>query len=364
MRPYLAAALIAALPIAACTTTASQTVATAQPSAAPTVISQTRVAPGGLYEIVYNPADGAVYISAIGPRGANQASIARVDGTSFAAGQAIDVSANPLFGLGFNSRTQTLFGTDTRGGVVSAINLRTGAIATIRREGETPHLREIIVDEAANKAYASIVGYERDGERHPSQIWVINGADNSIERVIDVETDGLTGIALDTANNRIFGTGMSSNEVVVVDLATGATTARWPTQSERPTNLVHDAAGHRIFVASQGTGDLTVLDARTGAIVGKVATGEGALSVAFNPALNQAYVANRQAGTVTVVNATDYSVVAQVDAGTLPQSIAIDRRTNLVYVTNKARGAPRGSPPDTPAPEDPEGDTLTVIRVS
>ncbi|HRE43721.1 MAG TPA: YncE family protein, partial [Terricaulis sp.] len=89
-----------------------------------------------------------------------------------------------------------------------------------------------------------------------------------------------------------------------------------------------------------------------------------ALSVAYNPAVNQVYVTNRQAGTVTIVNAADYSVVAQIDAGTLPQSIAIDRRTNMVYVTNKARGAPRGSPPGTPAPEDPAGDTLTVIRVN
>lgn len=361
MRTYLAAALIAALPIAACATSAAPTAHTA---VTPEVVSQTRIAPGGLYEIVHNPADGAVYIAAIGPRGANGARIARIDGASFAAGAEIDVSANPLFGLGLNSRTQTLFGTDTRGGVVSAIDLRTGAITSIGREGETPHLREIIIDEAANKAYASIVGFERNGERSPSQIWVINGADHSIERVIDVETNGLTGIALDAANNRIFGTGMSSNEVVVVDLASGAAVARWPTQSEGPTNLVFDAASQRIFVASQGSGDLTVLDARTGAVIQKVATGAGALSVAYNAAVNQVYVANRQAGTLTVVNAADYSVVAQVDAGTLPQSIAIDRRTNMVYVTNKARGAPRGSPPGTPAPEDPEGDTLTVIRVS
>ena len=341
---------------------ATQTAADSSVAAAPQVVNTIRVAPGGLYEIVHNPRDGDLYIAAIGPRGANAAAIARVDAATVTAGQHINVASNPLFGLGINARTQVLYGTDTRNGVVSAINLQTSAVTTIRRDGETPHLREIIVDETANKAYASIVGFERDGERHPSQIWVIDGATHTIERVIDVDTNGLTGIALDRSNNRIFGTGMSSNEVVVVDLATGATTTRWPTQSERPTNRVFDAGSHRLFIASQGTGDLTVIDTRTGAVLSKVATGEGALSVAFNPALNQAYVANRQAGTVTVVNGADYSVLANLDAGTFPQTIAIDQSTNLVYVTNKARGLPRDAAPGTPAPEDPEGDTLTVIR--
>lgn len=363
---FLIPALAAALAVHACaaapgaTSDAASTVSV--PAAAPSVIHSLRVEPGGLYEIVHNPDDGHVYVAAVGPRGANQARVTRVNAATFAPGEAIDVAANPLFGLGLNTRTQVLYGTDTRGGVISAINLRTGAVATIRRDGQSPHLREIIVDEAANRAYASIVGSSRSGEVHPSQIWVISGADNTVERVIDVETDGLTGIALDPANNRIFGTGMSSNEVVVVDLASGRTTTRWPTQSERPTNLVYDESGQRLFVASQGTGDLTVIDARTGAILGRTATGEGALSVAFNPAIAQVYVANRQAGTVTIVDATTYAVVANLGAGTLPQSIAIDRSTNLVYVTNKARGLPRNAPPGTPAPEDPEGDTLTIIR--
>jgi len=364
MRTTIFAALAAAaIPLAGCATTTTPT------PAAPTVVSQTRVEPGGVYEIVHNPADGDLYIAAVGPRGANQARIVRIDANTGAPVSTVDVSANALYGLGFNSRTQTLYGTATLRGVVSAIDVRTGAVlANIAAPGATEenhaHLREVVVDEAANRAYASAVGFTREGVVTPSQIWVIDGATNTLARTINVETDTLTGIALDAAGNRIFGTGMGSNDVAVVDLATGATTARWPTQSERPTNLVYDAVGNRLFVASQGTGDLTVLDARTGAIISKVATGEGALSVAHNPALNQVYVANRQAGTVTVINAADYTVVAQVDAGTLPQSIAIDRRTNVVYVTNKARGVPRGSPPGTPAPEDPHGDTLTVIRVS
>ncbi len=332
--------------------------------AAPTVERSVKVEPGGLYEIVFNPADNDVYVAAIGPRGAQGAAIvARLDGQTLATEAPISVAANPLYGLGLNARTQILYGTDTRAGTVSAVDLRTGQVVGNVTHRARAHVREAIVDEAANRAYVSVVG-GTPGQENASanEIWVIDGADHSISRVITVETGALTGIALDAANNRIFGTGMGTNEVVVVDLASDRTVARWPTGTERPTNLVFDAAGNRLFVASQGTGDLAVLNAADGSVIRRVPTGEGALSVAFNPAVNQVYVANRQAGTVTVVDSNSYEVIANLQTGTFPQTIAIDRATNAVYVTNKARGLPRGAPAGTPVPEDPAGDTVTIIR--
>ncbi len=357
-RSILAAAGFAML--AACATAPTE----AEQNAAPSIVNTARVAPGGLYEIVFNPADGDIYVAAIGPRGENVAQIVRLDGATLAPVSAIDVSANPLYGLGINTRTQTLYGTDTRSGAVSAIDLRTGAVvATIRQGDDHPHLREIIVDEAANKAYASVVGFSREGQAPvASQIWVIDGATNTLERVIDVDTGGLTGIQLDAANNRIFGTGMNANEVVAVDLASGRVTARWPTGTETPINLAFDAASQRIFVASQGgAGGLTVLNARDGAILAQTATGEGALSVAFNPARNEIYLANRRAGTTTIVSGADYSVRANLESGTFPQTIAIDPASGRVYVTHKARGLPRDAAPGTPAPDDPRGDTVVLI---
>ncbi len=331
--------------------------------AAPTVDRSVQVAPGGLYEIVFNPADNDIYIAAIGPRGAQGAAVvARLDGRTLAAETPISVATNPLYGLGLNSRTQTLYGTDTRGGVVSAVDLRTGQIVANITDGNRAHLRQVVIDENANRVYVSVVG-TRPGQQNenPNQIWVIDGANNSLDRIITVDAGALTGIALDAANNRIFGTGMGSNDVVVVDLGTDRTVARWPTGTEGPTNVVHDATGNRLFVVSQGSGELTVLSSTDGSVIRRVPTGEGALSLAFNPAVNQVYVANRRAGTVTVVDSNSYEVVANLTTGTFPQTIAIDRATNTVYVTNKARGLPRGAPAGTPVAEDPEGDTVTII---
>lgn len=331
--------------------------------AAPSVVKSVKVQPGGLYEIVFNPADSTILIAAVGPRGENKAAIARLS-ADLTPGQPIDVAANGLFGLGFNSQTQTLYGTATRTGTVDALDVRTGRVlASITDGAKAPaHLREAVVDVQRNKVYATSFGFTRDDVTYPDEIWAIDGATNTLERKIEVSVKGVTGAILDVANNRLFVTGLSSNEVAAIDLATGKTTAQWPTGSESPTNIAFDAKGNRLFVASQKTGDLTVLSATDGKIIRKVETGAGALSVAYNPGNDQIYVANRQAGTVTVVSGADYSVLADLKTGTFPQTIAIDPKTHAVYVTNKARGLPRDAPAGTPVPVDPEGDTVTLIR--
>lgn len=330
--------------------------ATAQ--AEPRVERSVPVAPG-VYEVVFNPANDDVYVAAVGPRGQNQARIIQIDGATLERVGEIDVAASPLYGLGIDTRAQVLFGTDTRAGTVSAIDLATGAV-TAFGPGEGAHVRQVVVDEATGRAYVSVVGGNpRQEDPAPSAVWVVE--DNAVTRIIELDVAQLTGIELDAAHGRIFGAAMGAAEVVVVDLESGEITQRFPAGAERPTNLVYDAEGGRLFVANQGGGNLTVLNAETGELLATVATGEGALSVAYNPGNHQVYVANRQAGTVTVVDARTYEVIANLETGTFPQTIAIDPGTGRVYVTNKARGLPRGAPAGTPVPEDPNGDTLTVI---
>lgn len=356
----LAAALLAG-PVMAQSSHAGHAAPAVQ-AVAPVVAATTKLDPGGLYEIVFNPADRTVLVAAVGPRGENRARIHRLNaGDLTPAGAAVDVSEHPLYGLALNSRTQVLYGTDTRQGVISVVDLASGRIvANIGSDRANAHVRQVLVDEAANKVYVSEVG-GRGANTNSSRIWVIDGATNTLERMIEV--DGvLTGLALDRAGGRVFSTDMASNEVFVIDLASGQTTHRWPVGSESAINVVFDAEGQRLFVTSQGTGDLTVMSATDGSVIRKVATGAGALSVAYNPDNGQVYVANRQAGTVTVVSAADYSVLANLPTGTFPQTIAVDRASGLVYVTNKARGLPRNAPAGTPVPEDPTGDTVVIIR--
>lgn len=329
--------------------------------AEPAIEAKAKVEPGGLYELVFNPADQDVYVAAVGV-GDAPARIVRLDGDTLERKGEIDVSEYPFFGIALNAQTQTLYGTSTRLGVLSVVDLESGAVVAnlFQNLEDRAHLRQIAVDEAANKIYATVVGRSEDAA---NEVWVVDGASNTLERVIPVETGGaVTGLALDPARNQLFLTDMNENQVFVLDLAGGAVTQRWASGAENAINVAFDSAGDRLFVAHQGTGVVTVLDASSGELIETVPAGEGALSVVYAPQQDRIYVSNRRSGTTSVIDGGDYTVLANIETGTLPQTVAVDHATGRVYVTNKAQGVPRGSPPGTLAPEDPDGDTVVLFR--
>lgn len=335
---------------------------------APVVAQKEKLAHGGLYQIVYNPVDDRLYVASLGPAPLDKARVLIVDPSTLKQVGEIDVSQALVFGLGIDTRAQLLYGTATREGVVSVIDIKSHRVTNIKPEGSSKaHLREVVADEATGKAYAGVIvpgqrGAGADAPFPMQEIWVIDGAGRKVERVIPVELKGLMGLALDAAGGRLFATGLMSNEVVSIDIESGAVKARWPSGGESPINVAYDAAGNRLFVAHQKSGELTVLDAATGALRAKLATGAGALSVAYNPEKQHIYVANRGAGTVSVVDGRSYALLANLATGTHPQTIAIDRMSGTVFVTNKSPARARGAPANEPRVDDPNGDTVVSIR--
>jgi YVTN family beta-propeller protein len=338
--------------------------------AEPRIDQSLKVAPGGLYEVAVSPSTKTVYVASTGKRGENNARVVALDAETLATKSSIDVSASPVFGLGINDETQTLYGTDTRGGALVVIDLKTGKVVTSIKAGEKAHVREAIVDPVTNRVYVSVFGMAArpaKGDRPAmeatnGQIWIVDGAANKIEHVIDNPGTGIGGLALDSEENRLYATDMSSHEVIAIDLLKREVAAKYPAGGDSPINIAIDAKADHLFVANQGSGELTVLNAKDGTLLKSVKTGEGALGVAFNAKTNQVYVSNRKAGTVSVVDATSYDVVSSLPTGTLPQTVAVDSSTGTVYVSNKARGVPRDAPKDTPPVEDPNGDTVSIIR--
>ncbi len=323
-------------------------------------IGATRRAGTNLYEIVVSPGTSTVYVSAAGDRapGGAKPQILVLDAATLEPRGTIDLEVAG-FGLGLNERTQTLYATNTIAGSVSVIDLKQRKVVATPQHGEKAHLREAVVDEAANRIYVSAFGGGR--EEAPSAIWVIDGAKAAIDHVITegLETGGITGLALDPAGKRLFATAMRSNEVVEIDLAARRATRRFAAGGEGTVNLAFDAKGGRLFITNQRTGELAVLNAQSSAVIRTIATGEGALGVSFDPARNRIFVANRRAGTTSVIDGRSLEVVASLSTGTHPNTVAVDPRTGYGYVTNKRRMAPRGQPPV----EDPNGDTVSLIRL-
>ncbi|MBW6398783.1 YncE family protein [Roseomonas sp. HJA6] len=335
-------------------------------SAAPAIEKSLKVGTG-LYELAVSTVSDLVHVAAVGPRGANAAKILGLDLRTLETRQTIELGEDAAFGLTANNRRGLLLATGTRSGALKIIDVRTGTVRARLTEGEQSHLREVVADEARDRAFATSFG-ARD---RPSAIWV---ADTAGDRIANVITEGLeggiTGIAFDAANDRLFATALTSNEVVEVSLARNAGVRRFPSGGEGAVNIAFDPASGRLFVANLRSGTLTVLNAASGEVVKSIATGEGALGVALSGDGAIAYVANRGAGTTSIVDLRSLTVTANLATGTHPNTVAVDKRSGLAYVSNKARMPPRGPrpaagspPPPPPAPiDDPNGDTVSIIR--
>lgn len=330
--------------------------------AQPQVEATHKVAAGGIYELVYNPTTDSVLVAAAGQRGQENAGrVVELNAETLQPIKEYDVSEAPFYGLALNNTTQILYGSATRAGQVAALDLKSGEIVAII--GADAHTRQLAVDEASNTIYVSVVGSRNPNAENPvpSELWAIDGATQTLRDRFKIEGT-LTGLALDTAAGRAYMTDMNSNEVVVVELATGYVITKWPTHGESSINVAFDPESERLFVASQGSGTLSVLDSRSGELLGKVETGAGAHGVIYNAISDQVYVTNRQASTTSVVDGTSYEVLVNLETGTLPQSVTMDTASNIVYANAKARGLPRNAPADAPPVIDENGDTVVRIR--
>jgi len=323
--------------------------------AAPAVERSAKVATG-LYEVAVSTTTDLVYVAAAGPRGGNEAKILGLDPRTLEVRSTLAFGEDPVFGLAVNDRTGTLFGTATRDGHIDVVDLRTNTVKARVAEGTGAHVRQVLVDEANNRAFVSIYG-TRD---KPDAVWVIDTAANTMAAVItEGLPSGISGLAYDAAGDRLFAAALQPNEVVEISLARRAGVRRFASGGEGPINLAFDAASGRLFCTNQKTGTLVALNAASGEVVKSVETGAGALGVTLTPDGRLAYVTNRGAGTVSLVNTGDMTVTASLPTGTHPNTVAIDRRSGTAYVTNKARMTPRGQP----AVEDPNGDTVSILRL-
>lgn len=329
--------------------------------AAPAVEKTLKVGTG-LYELVASGASGLVHVAAVGARGANAARIIGLDPRTLETRSTIELGQEAVFGLAANDRRGLLLGTGTRSGAVMVIDIRSGTVRARLTHGEGAHLRQVVADEARDRAFATSFG----ARGRPSAIWVVDTAGDRIASVITEGLDGgISGIAHDPAGDRLFATALAANEVVEVSLARNAGVRRFASGGEGTINIAFDPASGRLFCANQRSGTLTVLNAASGEVVKSIGTGAGALGVALSADGAIAYVANRGAGTVSIVDTRALTVVASLPTGTHPNTVAVDRRSGLAYVSNKARMAPRGQPGSPPPPpvEDPNGDTVSIIRL-
>jgi DNA-binding beta-propeller fold protein YncE len=106
---------------------------------------------------------------------------------------------------------------------------------------------------------------------------------------------------MDAAGRRIFANIADAGEVGVIDGVGGAITAHWKlSNATNNVPMAYDAARHLLYVACRKPAVLLALDANTGAEISRVAIGDGADDLFYDPSLGRIYVISG-AGEVDVV---------------------------------------------------------------
>lgn len=136
---------------------------------------------------------------------------------------------------------------------------------------------------------------------------------------------------------KLFVSSLRTDEVAVIDLATGEQSGGFPVENSQGTiGLAASADGSRVYTVAQGNDAVTILDATSGEMLGQVNVGANPLNAVVEPQSGNVFVALRTGHSVAVIS-PDGEVVANLDVGSTPNHLTQDGQGN-VYVVNKSGG--------------------------
>ncbi len=256
------------------------------------------------------------------------------------------------FALAYDATRGRIYVGNTMNGSLTVIDAASGLIVdTIqlgKPDGEgVEHVRMIEVEPASGRVVVT-------SPSETGTVWIVDpAAGNAVTRI---DNAGLwtAGLAIDAKAGRAYATGGGINEVLVLDVKTGArvrTFTTGDTKAEGAANAQHffvnaalDAQGKRLFAADSNSGALYVFDTESGAVIATVPTGLGTLDVAYSDQEDLIFVTYRGAsreqpqgsGGVVVVNGTDYARIADIPLSAHPNSLAFGAEGEVLYVTVKA----------------------------
>lgn len=321
--------------------------------------TSTKLVPG-LYQSAVSAKSGAVFVTAaVGRPPVKESQLLKLNPNTLAVEARVTPAAAPgrepgnvyaVYGVGVDDRNGNVWVTNTRQNSVAVYRQSDLGLVKQFAPDTVAHARDVVVDAGLDKAFAGATG--------TSTIVMFDAGKQTVERTIEIKSNQrgeraapftVASLHLDAQNHKLYTVSLSTNEAAVIDAKTGNVEKVFPIEGVKMAmGVTYDAKTNRLFVAAQNSDNLAIVDVASGKTLHLVPTGAGPLNVTFDPVKRLAYVSNRGAGTVTVVD-PDGKLVANLDDGTFPNHVATDGQGN-VFAVNKSKG-----------PDDKDGDRITRI---
>jgi DNA-binding beta-propeller fold protein YncE len=252
-----------------------------------------------------------------------------------------------VYGVGVDDRNGNVWTTNTRQNSVAVYRQADLKLVKQFEPDSVAHARDVVVDSELNHAFAGATG--------TPVIAMFDAGALTLSKNIEIQStvkDGKFSVAsldLDPQTHTLYTVSLSTNEAAVIDAKTGTVEKVLPIEGvSMAMGVAHDAKTNRLFVTGQRSDNLAIVDLASGKTLHNVVTGGGPLNVAFDPVKRLAYVSNRTGGTVTVVD-PDGKIVANLENGTFPNHVLADGKGDI-YAVNKSKG-----------PDDASGDRITRL---
>src|SRR3954471_22603206 len=293
---------------------------------------------GGTDYVTVEPATGRVFVS-------RATHMMVVDG---ATGKVLGDIPNMPGVHGAALATKAGHGFTTNGGdqTVTMFDLKT--LAVLKQITVGPGLDGIMYDEPDDKIILT------NHSRPIGTLTAIDPATGDIVATVALEDTAPEGAAAD-GKGHIFVNNESKHTIQVIDAKTWKATASWPlAPCEGPTGLAYDTASNRLFVGCRTTS--VVAEATSGKVIASIGNGTRVDALGWDAAKKLIYIPNGGEGNVTVVHqdsADKYTVVATVPTFAGAKTITVDPRTHNAYLFQPERGPvppPSAGAPPSPAP--------------
>jgi DNA-binding beta-propeller fold protein YncE len=255
-----------------------------------------------------------------------------------------DIMNTPgVHGAGIATKAGHGFTTNSGDQTVTMFDLKT--LAVIKQIKVGPGLDGVMYDEPDDKIILT------NHSRPIGTLTAIDPHTGDIVATVELEDTVPEGAAAD-GKGHIFVNNEGTNTIQVIDAKTWKATASWPlAPCEGPTGIAYDSASNRIFSGCNRTS--VVLDATTGKVVASIPNGTRVDALGWDPSRKLIYIPNGGEGTVTVVHqdsADKYTVLATVPTFAGAKTIAVDPVTHNAYLFQPERGPAPPPSADTPAP--------------
>jgi YVTN family beta-propeller protein len=165
-----------------------------------------------------------------------------------------------------------------------------------------------------------------------ADVWVIDP--KAAKVVATVAVPGVPEFMVyDESTDRIYLNIKNKDVVAVIDPATNKVVARWPTApAAQPHGLALDTANHRIFSAG-GNGKLVVIDTKTGSVTDAIDIVPKVDQIAFGASSGLVYCAGADKMSVVRTTGGKVQLLGDVTTAATARNVAVDPGTQAVWTT-------------------------------